>query len=163
MTESLTTLNRTAALPQPNPHKPSPRTISTKHNLIAILKKTALFTRYQGNRFTPIASKLQQASKIFVLRPGHSTTAQQITRLKIATIARVMGDQLRRRPIQIPQIAAANANTLIHPRRPQIHFNVQIEPPFPHILFRGKVRKRRRVFRRLVHTRPRGTERAPPW
>ena len=139
--------NRAAAFPQPNPHKPIPLAISTKHNLIAILKKTTLLTRNQRNRFTPIASKLQQASKRFVLRPGHRATAQQITRLKIATIARMMGDQLCRRPIEVPQIAAANANILIHPRRPQINLQAQIDATFLQILFRGKVRERRRVLR----------------
>jgi hypothetical protein len=39
---SLTTHNRAAAFPQPNPHKPIVLAIPTKRNLVAILKKATL-------------------------------------------------------------------------------------------------------------------------
>ena len=85
-----------AALTQANPHKPIPFAISAKNNLIAILEKTTLLIRSQRNRFTPIASEFQQTSTSLVLGPGHRTAAQQIARLKIATIACMMGHQLSR-------------------------------------------------------------------
>ena len=81
--------------PNPIPTHPA-LAISAKHNLIAILKKATLLPRSQRNRFAPIARELEQTSARLVLRPGHRTAAQQITRLKIATIARMMGHQLRR-------------------------------------------------------------------
>ena len=62
--------------------------------------------------FASILRKFEQTSAIFILGSGDGTAAQQITRLKVAAIAGVMGQQLGSRPIEIAQVAAAEANSI---------------------------------------------------
>ena len=58
---------------------------------------------------TAILCELKQAPASFIPGPGDGAAAEHITRLKIAAIACVMGQQLGRRPVEIAQVAAAEA------------------------------------------------------
>jgi hypothetical protein len=78
-------------LAQANAHEPWALTVSAQDHLVAIFKKATLLACRQCEGPAAILRKLEQASTSVLCRSGNSAAAQQITRLKIAAIAGMVG------------------------------------------------------------------------
>ena len=78
-------------LAQANAHEPWALAVSAQDYLVAIFKKATLLARRQCKGPAAILRKLEQASTSVLSRPGNSAAAHQITGLKVATVAGMVG------------------------------------------------------------------------
>jgi len=77
----------------------------TQRNLIAILQESPHLSIWQMERLS-VALLFKQASFRSGIRPRDSARRKQIARPQIASIACVMREQLRQRPVEITKVAS---------------------------------------------------------
>ena len=100
--------------PNPIRGRPSLLRISPKRDLVSIFQKCPRLPRGQPHRLAAMLHFQQAAFRTF-LRPGDGAGREQIAGTQIAAVAGVMRHELRRSPIQIAKIAAAQQHGVACP------------------------------------------------
>src|SRR3954470_20937073 len=75
--------------------------IGPHDNLVAVVQELSFFTRRERDRLGAPARELEHASLRARLRTGNGTACEQVTCLRVATVAGVMRQHLRRRPVHV--------------------------------------------------------------
>src|SRR5204863_3700849 len=101
---------------------------------------------WELQRLCSTPGKLQQAAPGFSSGAGDGSAREQIAGTQIAAIARVMGEHLRHRPVEISQVAPTQPDRLQssfpHACRPEVDLNDCIDTTSSTITFGVEVRQR---------------------
>src|SRR5260370_2889361 len=90
--------------------------IAPEDDLVAVFKEAALFPGRQLEGFVAATGQFEKATPRVFRRPGNRSAPEQVAGTEIATVARVVGEQLRDGPIEIAEIASpqrARPDTLL--------------------------------------------------
>src|SRR5579885_2185682 len=113
-----------AAFPEADPHEAGALAPAAKYDFIAVSEEGALFARGQPQRLCSASGEFEQTSALLFARPGDGPAGEQVAGAQIATVAGVVRDELRRRPVHGFEAGAAEPVqthvTIAHGCGPQI-------------------------------------------
>ena len=96
--------------PNPMRAKPSRSQNPRKIDLVAVFEKPALLTGRKRDGLRAAPRQLQQTTARLLRRAGHRSARQRSPRLQIASVARVVRDELRERPVHVREPHATQAH-----------------------------------------------------
>src|SRR5579872_4538081 len=137
------------ALPKADPRYSFALAPALQNHLVAIFKELPLLAIRQNQRLCAALCTLQQRSDRFRCCSRYGAGGQQVPWTQIAAVAGVMGQHLCRRPVQIPEIAAADSEWRLfrfaHPRARQPDFQFHVEPAVLSVPLAGEIWQRLRI------------------
>src|SRR5262245_62331379 len=83
--------------------------IPAKYHLVAVLQEPARLARRQVDRLGASPGQFDQTAQAVFRRARDRAARDQVARPQVATVARVMREHLRERPVEVPRIARAEA------------------------------------------------------
>src|SRR6185312_15896967 len=94
-----------AAFAESDARVAAPLAVGAHRHLVAVLEERARLTIRQCERLGPAPGAFEQTTARFGCRTGDRARAKEIAGSEIAAIARVVGEQLGGRPVEIRRIA----------------------------------------------------------
>src|SRR5687767_2274539 len=96
-----------------------PLTPPAKGHAIAVLQETALLPVRQGDRFAAAPAQLQHAPERVRRRPTDGARCQEVARVQIAAVDRMVRHLLRHVPVEVLAVRVTNGMGLFHFFAPQ--------------------------------------------
>src|SRR6478672_384742 len=142
-------LNATAALAEADANVSLARTLAADDHLVAVLEKAAgLVADVERLRAPP--GDLEQAAERVARRTGDRAAGEEVSRPKVAAVARVVRDHLRGRPVHVGEPCPAHPlrprSLLAHRARAKTDVEDDVDPAAGAIVLVAQVCQRRRII-----------------